>query len=260
MKHNAGAFKSLKARAAQIKASRHKVSKPVKKAIKYMINKNRELNYIRNLGSATTYQNPNAINTWEGFGNDPTASMVAIAQGDTVIARDGDKVKCEYIRGTVNLCLPEEDKALADVGSLANNYIARHMILQCKRGFTSTQVIAVFNNLPITTDTPIRGNVDVEQVCYVLHDKTSVFKPDAETFADATRVYRRAMTLMYHFSIKPKVEILEWKPATTTGVAPDVRGNIFSIWYYTETDPAAALAYASTVRYKMSYDIKFRDI
>lgn len=235
------------------------IGKPIKKAIKSAIARSKELKFYSNVGSETTYQSFGAMNTWEGLGNDSTISMIPLAQGDADVGRDGDKVKVEYIRATYNICVPSVAVTTATTAQVNNNVIVRILLIQAKRGFTSTDVITALNSLTFGTDTIIKQHKYMDDICYILKDKTVVVGADTATYIATTDTIRKAQNYMVHFNVKPKNQIAEWLPASTTGVAPDVRGTIFSVFYYAETDPSANLD-SPAPRYKMAWDVKFREL
>lgn len=239
--------------------SESRPSKPLKKAIKRIIDKSKELKFYRFGSSETVYNAFNATNVWENYANG-AGSLTNIAQGDTQSARDGDIVNLKYINCKLNVCVPASSSTLANAADQTNNYAVRFLLVQAKRGYSSTAILAILNTtLTAGVDTILKQDHDLNQACYILKDKTIVFRPDAATLSDGTNVIKRAQSMMVNMSSKPQADTIEWSSDQVTATPPNIRGGVFLLGYYTETDPNASVTIVGPPQYKASWDVKYRE-
>lgn len=192
----------------------------IKKYVNTAINKHQELKQYVNSGDVTVLT-PFTPNSWFGL-ND----IVYVEQGVDSSDRVGDKIRLTSIR--VGMTIIQEFSNVVFAGYTGVASYVRFLLVQLKRGFTISQVIATLNtaspNSPVT-------NFDITRRCYILADKL-VTLTNPNFVATTTNFATQAICKSVRIKAKPKIEICTWDQNTTTGSSPDIQGAISLLMCY----------------------------
>lgn len=186
----------------------------VKKAVKLQ----NELKELRTSSTRTAY-NTLTDTVWE------QNSLSLIGQGDSNSSRDGDKVSLSYIKCATNI--------LTGYGGVVDTtgldpFQVRIILYQCKRGFTPAQVLATLPTngalAPLGFITLRKADILYDRV-YNHKEFIVIGQQNAGTSTDS-KVYATNYLLPVRISRKPAITTLEWNPASTGTVDPDVAGAV----------------------------------
>lgn len=194
-----------------------RVARPIRQYVNKTVKHYNELKEDISSSTATAYTTLTDF-TWV------VDSILSVAQGTTSVTREGDKILLSRIQANPTLYVRGGN--ILDLTVHLNPSLVRVVLFQCKRGFTTAQVLALF---PVNNALAPMPNL-VLRACHILKDR--VYKQDTNVSVHGLATLATSSYIKYpqvipvKMSARPKIAIAQWRPASTGAVEPDIVGAI----------------------------------